>query len=463
MIQPRRRNRRRGCARWGRASGRSLEGAVVRRRARARGRAATLSEPVSTTSRQRQPGCAGGCGLPGRELAALHRGLERVVVAVGALAHPPGTHRSRAPSGAASYTPARVRDRERVAEHGLELLAPPLAVPGAEAWAMAISGRPGCGRRSTRATPRAARAAATRPTAASSVSSARRHGGAAPADRRARPSRRRPRRRRSTAGWSTWAQRASWSSAAAGPWSVSILPRWRRRPSSRSFCSSCSGPLAPAGEVVGRLGRARRHGSAASASASGARLVGSARAPLRGVGAPRSGSARRPSASARRGGLSAASERRRSTSAPTSRGSPVAARRAASVDGAPTSRGLVGRLRRPSARRRPAPASVGRRRHGGRQRGRGRGGGVGVGVRRDGAGAVRRASARSRRVGARGARASGRSASSRRRRHPRRRVGRLARRRRRRRGDRRVRVARGSRVARRRSRVACASARSTSS
>ena len=114
-----------GLERSGRASGRSLGASVGARRSRCR------RDDAGT----RQPGCAGGCGWPVGKSLALHRGLERVVVAVGALARRcAGTHRSRAPSGAASNTP-RVRDRERVAEHALELLAPPLAVPGTEASA----------------------------------------------------------------------------------------------------------------------------------------------------------------------------------------------------------------------------------------------------------------------------------------------------------------------------------------
>ena len=84
-------------------------------------------------------------------------------------------------------------------------------------------------------------------------------------------------------GWRTWAHRVSWSSAAGSTLATSILPRWRRRPSRMSFCSSLQGTLAPAHQLIGDLREGRlpgaERGLVGSGLGHGRARAGRARAP----------------------------------------------------------------------------------------------------------------------------------------------------------------------------------------
>ena len=269
MIQPRRRKRRRGSA----VGTRIGCAAYVLRAERFSRRSSTTIEATASGVRGRV--------LPGRSGSRSREPSARACCRRSRGISPPDGHPAQPRSRGCGVVRHRGRTRPRmhVAEQRLRGLGFAIRGSGRRVVAaIAISASAGV------ALVELASDAASR--VAQRVSR-RTRGRARPAPAPGLPVRRSPRidaaptaYARSTDGWSTWAHRASWSSATAAPWPTSILPRWRRTPSRMSFCSSWSARFArrassswasarassrAASERSGRRRRARPASSSATA------------------------------------------------------------------------------------------------------------------------------------------------------------------------------------------------------
>ena len=169
-------------------------------------------------------------------------------------------------------TPRAVGHRQHVAEHRFELLAPPLAVAGAQALRdrdLGVGGRAGVDRLERAADSRSRSGVTTDVGDLGEQRPRRRCAGPRRPGRR-RPRRRRRRRRSRRAGWRTCAQRASCSSSGRQHLADVDLAPLAAQAVEQVVLLVLQGPLAPPREVVGWSRRARcRAPVAASVACSG--------------------------------------------------------------------------------------------------------------------------------------------------------------------------------------------------